>query len=368
MGKAIDFGPRGLRGANGAFLLSAAEWLTIQVYTRGAAGLPVSETLMRQELNMADTDPIAPFQRIIDAYKDINAHCKTWDEVTFPQSVSLAGDVVNYSRMAPTYFNEMLPEAEKLARNPNDEAARAKLLTILKRLSRQAGNFAAKAKDVAQKVTQFANDTKNDQVTIQGADGKGGLAGYYNERFGATSEEGKRLQGELAEANRMLQQAISDYNHNVVVAATTPTYAWVIGVGWIIAPVVAGVFTKKALDSLELQKRARAEIGRLGGLQSRNATVIGEIERAQANIATIQEQLNAALPAILKIQGTWLAMKQDFDHLIMLIDENLADSIRDLPALIGADVEIAIDQWKALGKRADEYRTNAFVQVEQKAA
>lgn len=65
-----------LSGHVSAPVLSSEEWLTIQVYVRTALALPTNEASMRQQLLMQPDEAIEPFQKIIDAYKNISAHCK----------------------------------------------------------------------------------------------------------------------------------------------------------------------------------------------------------------------------------------------------------------------------------------------------
>ena len=369
MGKLFQLlNPRGLKNQNGdAFLLSKEEWLAIQVYAKTALALPISEAAMRQMLMLDVKESIEPFQRIIDAYKDIYLHCKEWDDKTFPMSVELASDIVQYSRQASSYYRSLLPWAAKLVIDPDNSEARRMLLSIFTRLATDAGKRAQKAKEVAILVTKFAKETESDQVVIQG-NGNGGLVKYYNDTFGASSKEGKELQEQLDKARQLLAEANDEYKHDVIVAATTPTYAMVPFYGWVAAPVVAGIFTKKALDALEAMDRARREIGRLEATIRRNTLLIAEIQRAQGSIQTIQEKMNAALPLIQKIQGTWEAIASDLKNFVTNLDQNLRESILQDPGMIEPDVEAAIDTWTELGKAADKYRTNAYVQVTSRKA
>jgi hypothetical protein len=116
-----------------------------------------------------------------------------------------------------------------------------------------------------------------------------------------------------------------------------------------------------------MQERARAEIRRLEGTIARNALFIHQLELAESGITSIQNSMDAALPSIQKIRGTWEAIAFDFKKLM----EKIATTGEDLdifPELMKADIDIDIDAWAALAKRADEYRTNAYITVGTRAA
>lgn len=368
MGNVEKFGPRQLRSDDDSFLLTKAEWLTIQVYATNALGLPTTEALMREKLKLKADEPIAPFQKIIDAYAAIYSHCKVWQDDAFPDSVKLAGDIYQYNQLVPTYYNAMVPYILTLEKDPTDAKAMKAVKTILTRLENEAKGHADHAQAVYSKIESFAKNTEADQITIQGSDGKSGLVAWYESEFGAKSKEATETAAMLAAARNLLQEAIDEYHQDVIVAATTPTYVFVPIWGNIIAPVIAGVYTKKALDALETQGRARAEIARLEAKEARNALLIEEIKRAQSGIKTIQQSMNAALPSIQKIRGAWAAIASDFGNLVTGLDTNIADMLEILAELAIPGIKIAIDQWDALAKRADKYRTNAYIQVTAQAA
>ena len=64
---------------------------------------------------------------------------------------------------------------------------------------------------------------------------------------------------------RFLADAKKNYEHNVVVAATTPTYAWVLPVGLISAIVVAAVFGTRATSEKQAIDRYEAQLQQMAG-------------------------------------------------------------------------------------------------------
>ena len=371
MGKLLEIlGPGKFKNqTTGKYVLSSSQqWVAVEVYAKTALALPITEALMRQALLLEKSESIEPFQAIINAYVDIYAHCKVWDETTFPGSVDLAAELVQYSRYAATYYKEMIPYAKRLVINPQDTEAREKLKTIAQRLTRQAQSRSESAKKVSDSVTLFAKQTEQDQRVIQGAgdpeEGKeGGLVGYYRDTYSSSSKEGKMLEAQLNAAYQLLEDAKSEYKQDVIIAATTPTYATVPFYGWVIAPTIAGIYTKKALEALETMDRARTEISRLEGTIRRNTLLMAEIKRAQASIGTIRKVMNEALPFIEQIRAAWQGMAKDLGNLVTILETDLEESVREHPEFIEIDIDVALGEWKKIGAEAEEYGKHAYIDV-----
>ena len=80
------------------------------------------------------------------------------------------------------------------------------------------------------------------------------------------------LNDDIAETQRELDKASADYNYDVTVAATTPTYAWIFPFGTIPAVVVAGVYGKRATDAYKKMGECRDQIKTAqGDLQAKMA-------------------------------------------------------------------------------------------------
>ncbi|WP_163398725.1 alpha-xenorhabdolysin family binary toxin subunit A [Flavobacterium fluviatile] len=345
-----------------AFILSATEWLAIQTYVENALALPTTTEAFKTYLGEGAPADMAPFASLITAYGNINKHVTTWQKDTFPASVSLASDIVNYAKQAPTYYNPILPLAEKLKKDPNDKDSKDALKGILEVLSKSASGHHTKAKTVAQKIQNFADDTQADKVVLTGVDGNGGLKKSYNEKYGATSKEVKEIKEDLELQQKILDKANKDYDHYVVVASTTPTYVWVWPFGTVAAAVVAGVYGDKAVKALEKVRATEQKIKNLNTKLATDALLIISVGNASSGISTTSDQIAAALPVIQKIQGVWGSIADDLNNIIETIDTNIAEA---LPIIMNLGVQTAINEWTEVGKLAEAYRLNAYITVKK---
>ena len=351
-----------------AFALSSSEWYSIQAYVTDALSkeiMPHTITDFRAYLGSCAPENLSDFEPLIKAYDDIFNHVTTWNEDTFPKSISLASDIVAYASQAETYYAPLIPLADALTENPDDEKSKEKLTAILDVLIKQTDSYRAQAEEVSKQIREFANQTKQDSITLSGPDGESGLYKYYSDEYGETSEDVKRLTKEIEDQKAILNAANKEYDHDVVVAATSPSYAWVFPVGTIAASVVAGIYGDKATKALKRAKAAQAEIDALEAELQVNANLMKSLTISNQGLSENINSINGALPIIQKIQGVWGAISDDLTNIKELVIKNIAEA---LPIIVSLGVDSAIKQWKAVGKEADAYRVNAYITVEQEAA
>lgn len=363
-----NIGPGGIASASTtggpAFAMSATEWIAIQTYVLDAQDprlMPSTMDEFKALLGSGAPSDLSDFTQLIAAYSNIKAHVTTWQNDTFPASVSLASDIYNYAQQAPTYYNPILPLAQALTANPDDQQAKDELTAILGVLSKSASDNHDKAAAVVTKIKAFADQTQQDKIVLSGVDGKSGLQKYYNDKYGATSADVETITSQLTNEKILLDAANAEYNHDVIVASTTPTYAWVFPFGTIAAAVVAGVYGDRAVKALERVHAAQQQINTLSAELAADARLMIAINTAESSTSNILGPLNTALPVIQKIQGVWGAMADDLNNIIEVIKNNIQDA---LPIIMNLGVTTAINDWTAVGALANAYRLNAYVTVQ----
>ncbi|MGO9319825.1 MAG: alpha-xenorhabdolysin family binary toxin subunit A [Solirubrobacteraceae bacterium] len=358
-----DIGPGAIAQAGTAggpaFMLSVAEWVTIQTYVTDALALPVNEEEFRNSLGPGAPSNLSDFTQLIACYKAIEQHCTTWNSTTFPQTVALADAVYEYgANKAPVYYPPILKEAEILEREPNNEQAKAALKAILEALEKTANEYATKAKAAAAEIHKFMADTESDSTTLIGPDGQSGLVKHYNERYGEESEAVKNLVKEIDAQKIILASANAEYNQDVIIASTTPTYAWVPWVGIVAAAVVAGIYGDRAVKALDKAHAARDKIDSLAATERADANIMTAIHSATQGMTTIVTALSRALPVIQKMEGAWASIATDVANIVKIIEQDIGQVP---PIIMSLGVEEAVKAWYNVAQLADAYRVNAYV-------
>ena len=362
--KAPNLGPGaiatpGTAGGPG-FALSVTNWIAIQKYVLDGLALPTTNDKFKDWLGKGAPSDLSDFKPLMDCFTQIQGQCKTWQDDVYPASVSLASDVYDYGmHKAPSLFPPINDLANKLSKNSGDADAQAKLKALLQSLTQDAQTRAGKATDVKTRIKKFADDTLTSKSTLSGTPDKpGGLVKRYTDEYGAKSTEVMELNRQIAEQRGILQQETAKYNYDVVVAATTPTYAWVPWIGTIPAVVVAGVYTARALEALGKVNAAKQKINDMSATIAADALLMIGLTGAENGMSGILNDLNAALPIIELLEGVWGGIADDLQNLVKLIDTDIAKAV---PIIMSLGVDEALKAWQDVAAHADAYRTNAYV-------
>jgi hypothetical protein len=271
----------------------------------------------------------------------------------------LASVVVQYGRnTAPVYYPAILKEAKKLVANPEDGEAKAALKAILDVLQKEARGYADQANAVVIEVKKFAEDTEADRLKLVGTTGDGGMLKYYEDKYGKSSKEVHDLTEEI-KAQRLIAKAADDeYDYDVVVSTTTPTYVWLYPIGTIAAAVVAGVYGDKAVKALERSRAAHSKIAALTDRSAALGKLMVSLTFASFGITHIALLMSGALQAVEKIQGVWAGIAADIEKIVKLIDTNIREAA---PIIMDLGIDLALKSWANVASAADSYRVNAYV-------
>ena len=360
-----DLSSAGTKGGR-PFLLSKSEWLSIQRFVNDGVMLPTDEAKFKASLGSGAQSDLSEFKPLIDVYVDINKNCSNWRDSIFPDSVDLASDIYNYGKnLAPVYYPPISQLADDIDADPTNAKLKTKLKALLTKLSEEAQTRADKAAAVSKKVKDFANDTLDSKNQLVGADGKGGLNKIYDDKFGSASADVISLRSQIDDMNKLLKNLNDEYDHDVVVAATSPTYAWVWPIGTIAAAIVAGIYGDKAVKALDRIKSTQATLETLNSKLAADANLMITINQADIGLDNMVNKISDALPVLQKIQGIWGGLSSDLTAIVNIIDTNI-DKV--IPMLKSLGVDAAVKAWGNVANEANDYRVNAYIQVDNSAA
>jgi hypothetical protein len=345
-----------------AFALSSTNWIAIQTYVIDGLALPTTDDAFKTYLGRGAPSDVTEFAPLIACFLGIHDQCSTWQKTTYPDSVSLASDIYDYgTNKAPAYYPPIDKLADKLTADPTDAKSLAMLKALLDNLSADAQTRADKATIVKGQIQKFADDTSASKSTLSGTPANpGGLVKKYNDEFGEKSQDVIDCNKEIEAQKLILQAANDEYNHDVIVAATSPTYAWVWPVGTIAAAVVAGIYGKKATEALDRANAAKQKISQMNDELAADALMMIAINSAEMGMGQILDSLNAALPIIELVEGVWGGIADDLKNIVAQIDTDIRQA---LPILMSLGVDEALSSWHNVALAANTYRTNAYVQA-----
>lgn len=357
----INLAPVGLTyNLNGKekLVLDSSDRLDLQRYVMEGMTLPASKEALKAAFDLKDS-MLNDFNDLLKAFQDIQKHCDTFYNGAFTQSVTLTSSIIEFDTSAKYYLNGIATIADDFEHNRvTAEYAEKAVTALLDVMGNQLNKFIADCEKVCKGVSDFLNETYKDNVTMNGQDGKSGLKKTYTDKYNLNQDQIKRLNDDLTEAQRELDQVTEEYNYDVTVAATTPTYVWIVPFGTIPAVIVAGVYGDRAVKAYkrmgELRDKIRDETAEL---QQKMAMTAG-LSISSRQVSKLAELVKKAIQPIEKMKGTWEALKSDLGAL----DRTVKEDIAALPMCVKQmGVKKALEQWDRVAKEAEEYRKNAFI-------
>ncbi|WP_017596330.1 alpha-xenorhabdolysin family binary toxin subunit A [Nocardiopsis potens] len=342
-----------LRGPNHVdgkkrFLLTEAEWRNVQVYCTTVQALPTTDDMIKIKLALTTEDNVADFKDLRDQYKTMYDHVKFWDDTAMPRSIKLATDINNYGRNANLYYGEMLRLAKE---GLSDPARKKRFLEIVEDRAKKADDFAKDAKEVSGLITEFHKTTDEDAKKM------GDLKVKYDKKYDSDNAEWKKLKEQIEKDQKDLGALNDQYNHEVTVAATTPSYAWVTVFGFIAAVTVAAVYTDKALKTKAAIEALEKKIGDAQKKLTRNAHILKSAKYAKDSVDDTKKNVDLALDTLGKMRSGWESIAVSMRSLADLVGTD----IKKAEALVDLQVQQAINDWTAIADDAKGYINSAYI-------
>ncbi|RGB35928.1 hypothetical protein C1646_623273 [Rhizophagus diaphanus] len=332
---------------NGKKLLAVQtqDMVALQVYVEAATRVPTTNEELKEKTTV--DDDFSEFASMLNANKNVKAHCVTFRDVTFPESVSCASDIYNYGKKAPIFMGAVQKIYDKYDENP--EKYKKEVEQVMDNLIKDATKYGEKATAVKNKFHQFSKETEDDRSILKPIH-----EGFLQKLNDHAIED---LNKQIENAQSDLKKYQAEYDYDVTVAATTPTYAWLGPIGFICAAAVAGTYGQRATDALNSVKRCEKEIERLSSDLKKAIKLRREISIVDGSLNDILGKINSAITALNKIEGAWGAIADDIGN----IRDKLKEDILDVPPFIASlGIEEAITNWTTVAQMANEYRQSAY--------
>ena len=130
-------------------------------------------------------------------------------------------------------------------------------------------------------------------------------------------------QNALAAAQTALSAAQDEYNHDVIVAATSPTYAWIFPFGTIAAAIVAGIYGAKAVAAKKAIAAAEDEIANNDNADiTKKTSLVTAVTGLNTNATSLELKGNSFLSTVQGMENGFMTITADLSAICKDVIQN----------------------------------------------
>lgn len=344
-------------------------WHFLQVYCGWGLRLPSDDADFHALLKTKELAAYKFYPNLKGGSSLLKDQCRQFTTEVLPKMVQVGNDLSSFANAVKNDDGEMFKIIIELIEGDSPDFAAA--IDLIKSLQGNAKTALDNAAKVQTGLAGFKSGLVEGSAKIAlaktdiEADDKVNRAAMDR----LTSDD-PELQGSLAHYEKLRKKAKADYNYDVKVAATTPTYAWVSVFGLIAASVVAGVYGKRAVDDLkkidridEDIKNAKAELGR--AVAANNTYGV-----ANTAVTKITQYTDAALSATTKVQNGWNAIQKGLGDVstelarTMTTDDE-GEKLRSV-TLVKKFLSRTEEKWRGIAPALDLLTKHPYIDIEPK--
>ncbi len=337
------------------FLLKSEDQIALQEYIDTGVRLPTSDSELRMLLKYND-DQSKTFDGLINVYSEIYKHCSHFRTQVYPESVKSASNILAYAIKAPGYYDDMVAAFQDFVDGKmTKEVAKEEIKDYTGSLRTDIEFYVTKLDEVHTAIQQFDTDTLADQGRLNRA------TASYSDTFKLNENIIEEQQRAIDNLRLEIEAVKAEYTQSVIIASTTPIYAWIPFFGYIIGPTVAGVYGAKAVELDKKIATLKAELETKTADVQLRTELKGTLSLVNKNLAETLKKCSAALEALAKIKTVWTNLDAALERIPTGLDDiDQKESLRGLKRA----VESAKTEWEGIRKMADNYVATAYIKLE----
>lgn len=329
-------------------------WIFLQIYASYGLRLPNTSALLGSALSLTASEAAAYpwFSAMYSSYNTLNLSSTYFFSDVFDKMTTLGSGLQSYASDVAGQDSTFTLVSSLIKPTDGSAPDLVSALDILSDLKTSAASNATLAGDIKANLATY----KTKLVNAQSGMGTVKTAVDDDDRTSLATitklNGGEDIMGSLAQLNKSLKDDEAEYKHDVIVASTTVTYAFVAPpIGLIAAASVAGVFGDKAvkmkdtIDNLEAQIKAANQ-----SLKVAVATQ-NTVKLAEGSLDSVIKYTNLAIAKTTLVENSWQGVAAG----LTAISDKVSSSIKIED---GAEKLAAINAVVYFMKKAQEAWTN----------
>jgi uncharacterized phage infection (PIP) family protein YhgE len=284
-------------------------WHFLQVYCGWGLRLPSNDTDFKLLLNTDEIGAYDFYPSMKEGASLLKENCRNFISGTMPKMVQVGNDLASFAQSASNNDGEMFKIIIDLL--DGEDADPESALDLIQSLRDDAEAAIGHTKEVQSELGAFKAGLTEGSAKIEAAkesiekDSKTNL-----EEMEKLASNDPKVAGSLAQLRKAQADAQALYDHNVVVAATSPTYAWVFPFGTIAGITVATVYGVRATEALEDLDKAKQAIKEANAKLDRAVNANATYTLANSATSNILRYTDRAIETTTEVQNGWNGILQ----------------------------------------------------------
>ncbi|MEN2281308.1 hypothetical protein AAGF08_04155 [Algoriphagus sp. SE2] len=233
-------------------------WHFLQVYSTWGLRLPHTDGTLKQTLGISDTGPYQFYPSMLQGYQQIFEASDHFQKKVFPEVVAMGNSLRRFAEAAKTGDDGTFDAINELI-DAGDADSLAAVLELIEDLQSQAAKNVSDAENVGLLLADYSAKLVAAESTVKATQQKVESDANVSSTRIKELKGGKEMTGSIENFKTLMNTFQKEYDHNVIVASTSPTYAWVFPFGTIAATVVAGIYGDKAVQALKNFNKMKAQ-------------------------------------------------------------------------------------------------------------
>lgn len=350
----------------------AHSWRYLQVYTNWGVKLPTEDAEFARLFHSTN---LAEF----DFYPDLKDGCVTvskasadFNENLLPEVIGVGNSLSVFAENAADGEGEMFQELINMVK-PEDDDEKPDLESAKEILT----DMIAEAQEATDKVKEVQSKLGAFKTELTKASGKFKTAKQTIDKNDAINEANIKkltdpgLDSSLSKLNELRKKLQEDYDFNKNVAATTPTYAWVLPafpVGLVCAVTVAAIYGPRASALADQLEDLDAQIKTANVDLSRALKVQTTYDAADTAAAQLVKHTDAALRHTTTVQNGWNGISKNLEGLRKAVEQTMRESDGEQQlksaSVLKVKLKRAGDWWTKMVDPLRDLGANPYIYVE----
>ncbi len=360
-----------LNGDNDPLNTLKGNWIFLQIFATYGLRLPNTAASLESVLNLTASEAAGYpwFNAMYSAYNTLNEDSTYFFNDVFDKMTTLGSGLKSYASDVAGQDSVFTLISSLIKPTDGTDPDPASALDILKDLTGTSQKNATLAAQIKTNLGTYKTKLISAQATLGSVKKNVDADDKTSQATITKLSGGPEVMGSLKQLNNLLDADNEEYKHDVIVASTTVTYAWVAPpVGLIAAATVAGVYGKKAVDMLDTIDKLQGQIANAKKeLQTAVATQ-NTVKLAEGGLDNVIKYTDLAIDKATSIQNSWSSMVTGLTS----ISDRISNSIKNEPdgeKKLAATIAVvyfmkkAQESWTSIKPTIDTMVDNPYITV-----